>query len=53
MVTPTDAITIMLAPENTPALQTIPMIMVWTAVPQLGMELLPDQRQAYWEGQQA
>jgi hypothetical protein len=43
MVTPTDLITTTLAPENTPALQTILTIMVRTVVPQLGMEFLPDQ----------
>jgi hypothetical protein len=53
MVTPTDPNTVMLALENTPALQTILTIMVRMAVPQPGMELLLDQQQAYQEEQQA
>jgi hypothetical protein len=40
-------------PESTPALQTTPTVVVQTAAPQPGMELLPDQQQAYQEEQQA
>jgi hypothetical protein len=50
-MTPTDPITATPAPENTPSLQTILTVTVWTMVPQLGMELLPDQQQAYQEEQ--
>jgi hypothetical protein len=39
--------------EGTPAVQTIPVVMVWMAVPRPGMELLPDQQQAYKEEKQA
>jgi hypothetical protein len=53
VVTPADPITATPAPENTPALQTILTVTVRTMVPQLGMELLPDQQQAYQEEQQA
>jgi hypothetical protein len=42
VVTPTDPIITMIAPENTPALQTIPMVTVWTMVPEPGMEFLSD-----------
>jgi hypothetical protein len=40
-------------PESTPALQTIPTVMVRMAVPQPGIELLLDQQQAYQEEQLA
>jgi hypothetical protein len=40
MVTPIVPITTTPAPENTPVLQTILTVMVWTAPPQRGMELL-------------
>jgi hypothetical protein len=53
VVTPTDPIAATPAPENTPALQTILMVTVQTVVPQLGMEFLPNQQQAYQEEQQA
>jgi hypothetical protein len=52
MVTPTGPITVTPAPENTPALQTIPTITGRMAVPQPGMEFLPNQQQAYQEEQQ-
>jgi hypothetical protein len=39
--------------KNTLALQTIPTVTVQMAVPQSGMELLPDQQQAYQVEQQA
>jgi hypothetical protein len=42
MVTLIDPITATPAPENTPALKTIPTITVRTVVPQPGMEFLPD-----------
>jgi hypothetical protein len=47
MVTPIVPITTTLAMENTLALMTILTVMVRTVAPQLGMELLPDQQQAY------
>jgi hypothetical protein len=46
VVTLTDPITSTQALENTLAFQTILAVMVWTALPQPGMELLPDQQQA-------
>jgi hypothetical protein len=36
-------------PESTPMLLTVPMVTVWTAVPQPGMDLLPNQQQANQE----
>jgi hypothetical protein len=53
VVTLTDPITSTQALENTLAFQTILAVMVWTALPQPGMELLPDQQQAYQDEQQA
>jgi hypothetical protein len=53
MVTPTDPITIMPTLDGTLALRTISMVMVRTAVPQPGTELLPVQYQAYQNEQQA
>jgi hypothetical protein len=52
MVTPTDPITTTPVSENSPALQTIPTVVVRTAVLQLGMEFLLDQQQAYQEEQE-
>jgi hypothetical protein len=49
MVTLTDPITNMPTPDGTLVLQTIPMVMVGTAAPQPGMELLLIQHQAYKE----
>jgi hypothetical protein len=46
VVTPTDPINATPVLKNTPALQTILMVTVRTAVPQPGMELLFDQHQA-------
>jgi hypothetical protein len=34
-------------PENAPALWTIPIVPLWTAAPQPGTRLLPEQHQAY------
>jgi hypothetical protein len=48
---PTVPITTTPVPENTPTLLTILTVMVWTVAPQLGMELLPNQQQAYQEEQ--
>jgi hypothetical protein len=53
VVTPTVPNTTTPASENTPTLQTIPTVTVWTATPQPRMELLPIQHQAYQEEQQA
>jgi hypothetical protein len=39
--------------ESTLVLQTILTVMLQTTAPQPGMELLPDQQQAYQEEQQA
>jgi hypothetical protein len=39
--------------ENTPMLVTILEVQWWTAAPQLGTGLLPEQQQAYQEEQQA
>jgi hypothetical protein len=44
VVTPTDPITATPAPENIPALQTIPTVTMWTVAPQPEMELLPIQQ---------
>jgi hypothetical protein len=52
VVNPTDPITTTLTPENTLALQTILTIMVWTAAPQPGMELLSEEQQARAHAQQ-
>jgi hypothetical protein len=49
VVIPTDPINATPAPENTPALQTIPAVTVLTVVPQPRMELLPNQQQANQE----
>jgi hypothetical protein len=46
-------ITTTLVLDSTLALLTVPTVMMWAAVPQLGMELLPDQQQAYQEEQRA
>jgi hypothetical protein len=51
VVTATDPIITTPDSENTPALQTILTVIVRMTVPQPGMELLPDQQQAYKEGQ--
>jgi hypothetical protein len=53
VVTSTDPIITTQAAMNISALQTIPTVMVQTVVPQLGMELLPHEQQAYQEEQQA
>jgi hypothetical protein len=53
MVTSTVPITTMPAPANTPPLQTIPTVTVWTTTPKLGMELLPILQRAYQKDQQA
>jgi hypothetical protein len=53
VVTSTDPIIDAHVPEGTPIVQTIPTVTVRTTVPQSGMELLPDQQQAYQEEQQA
>jgi hypothetical protein len=52
VVTPTDPITTMPTLDGTLALQTILTVMVQTAVPHPGMELLPVQQQAYQKEQQ-
>jgi hypothetical protein len=44
--TSTDPITATPVSENTPALQTIPMVTVRTVVAQAGMKFLPDHQQA-------
>jgi hypothetical protein len=53
VVTSTDPVIDTPVPENTPALQTIPTIMVLMTTSQPEMELIPDQQQAYQEEQQA
>jgi hypothetical protein len=53
VVTLTVPITTTPASKNALALQTIPTVTVRTAAPQLGMELLPVQQQAYQKEQQA
>jgi hypothetical protein len=49
VVTPSVTITTTLESESTPMLLTLPMVMVRTTVPPPGMEILPDQQQAYQE----
>jgi hypothetical protein len=53
VVTLTDPIIDAQVPEGTPVVQTIPIVTVRMAAPQPGMELLPDQQQAYQEEQPA
>jgi hypothetical protein len=53
VVTPTYPIISTPVPESNLVVQTIPTVMVWTVEPRPGMELLPDQQQAYQEEQQA
>jgi hypothetical protein len=43
VVTPIIPITTILPPENTPALLTVPTVLMWTAAPQPGTGLLPEQ----------
>jgi hypothetical protein len=53
VVTPTIPIATTPSPEDTPTLLTIPMASLWTAAPQPGTGLLPEQQQAYHDEQQA
>jgi hypothetical protein len=43
VVTPIDPIAATPVPKNTPSLQMIPTVTVWTVLPQVGIEFLPDQ----------
>jgi hypothetical protein len=49
VVTSTTPILTMPPPEETPVLQTIPVVLHWTVVPQLDIGLLPEQLLAYQE----
>jgi hypothetical protein len=51
VVTLSVAITTTPAPESTPVLLTVLSVTVRTAMPQPGMELHPNQQQAYQEEQ--